>query len=698
MLKKENHFDFRKRLSVLHPPRRDSSAAPCGSDETEITSGWQIIADSEVSPLLHAAADLSDYFAKSMNVPVSVAEPGSAPGKNCIRICVSPESNELTSRITVTADGIVISGATVREAVQGCCRLEDELNYRKAPCAKRGSRTYTRMFSPRMTHSGWELEQFPDEYLPHIVHAGMDAILIFIREPPDMTRNGRLDMNEVVKKAAEYGLDVYVYPHVHTQASECHPLDANAPEFFENLYGSIVKNAPGIRGMVFVGESVAFPSRNPEIAGYCWNHVKGAKYLNGFWPTCEWADWLRLVRDTTRKYKPDLDLLFWTYNWFWAPEEDRLKLIQCIPDDITLHVTFEMGDNAVEKCGVPTWVDDYSISTDGPGTVFVSEARVAKERGIRLSSMTNTGGMTWDIGVVPFMPVPYRWMERCRAIRKAHDDWGLVSLMDSHHYGFTPGFIGELVKEFFTLENREEDFECIIRKIAARDFGEENADAVTAAWRDWSNAFYYHSARDFDQWGPLRVGPVFPFTLPGVPIPDPLHPQYEFNNGIQCGNGWKYIHNSFNMPEKQIDGYLEMAERELGFLISGCEKLRAVLPNVPELYRDEAERLQGIGDFITHSIRTMRNVKQFYRTGLKLQKTEPHSHECGLIVDDLLVILADEERNVRETIPLVEVDSRLGWEPTMGYTTDRENLEWKLRQLESERQELYKLQRGGTEQ
>ena len=44
-------------------------------------------------------------------------------------------------------------------------------------------------------------------------------------------------------------------------------------------------------------------------------------------------------------------------------------------------------------------------------------------------------------------------------------------------------------------------------------------------------------------------------------------------------------------------------------------------------------------------------------------------------------MLDDEEANVRETIPLVEADSSLGWEPSMFYVADREHLEWKLRQL-----------------
>ena len=53
-------------------------------------------------------------------------------------------------------------------------------------------------------------------------------------------------------------------------------------------------------------------------------------------------------------------------------------------------------------------------------------------------------------------------------------------------------------------------------------------------------------------------------------------------------------------------------------------------------------------------------------------------------------MLDDEELNVRETIPLVEADSSLGWEPSMFYVADREHLEWKLRQLGDARRSVSK--------
>ena len=58
------------------------------------------------------------------------------------------------------------------------------------------------------------------------------------------------------------------------------------------------------------------------------------------------------------------------------------------------------------------------------------------------------------------------------------------------------------------------------------------------------------------------------------------------------------------------------------------------------------------------------------------------------VVKDEPYLLDREKANAVSAIPLVEADSRLGWEPSMEYVCDRWRLEWKLRQLESCRREM----------
>jgi len=44
-------------------------------------------------------------------------------------------------------------------------------------------------------------------------------------------------------------------------------------------------------------------------------------------------------------------------------------------------------------------------------------------------------------------------------------------------------------------------------------------------------------------------------------------------------------------------------------------------------------------------------------------------------------LAAVEIDNARAAIPLVDCDSRLGWEPSMEYMADRVHLEWKIAQV-----------------
>ena len=52
------------------------------------------------------------------------------------------------------------------------------------------------------------------------------------------------------------------------------------------------------------------------------------------------------------------------------------------------------------------------------------------------------------------------------------------------------------------------------------------------------------------------------------------------------------------------------------------------------------------------------------------------------LVRDMTALARDEIANAEATIPLVRLDSRLGWEPSMDYLCDEAHLRWKIRQVE----------------
>ncbi len=154
---------------------------------------------------------------------------------------------------------------------------------------------------------------------------------------------------------------------------------------------------------------------------------------------------------------------------------------------------------------------DYSITFAGPGAYFASEAEAAHERGLHLYSMTNTGGMTWDCGVVPYIPVPQQWFRRYEGMHEARKKWNLSGIMDSHHYGWFPSVVCECAK--WSFWEPAPDMNELLRRIAVRDFGADAAEKAVAAWEKWSEAIRSYTPGFDDQAGPLRIDPAYPFTL-----------------------------------------------------------------------------------------------------------------------------------------------------------------------------------------
>jgi len=146
--------------------------------------------------------------------------------------------------------------------------------------------------------------------------------------------------------AAKYDIDVYGYCYL---KNFVHPDDPNARETFDRTYGDLFRAIPGLKGMVFVGESVQFPTKDPNA---CPLHhtvqpedgIPDRRPRSCWWPCYDYIDWISMARDSIRAVNPDADVVLWTYNWGRQPLEPRVALLERLPKDISLLVTFEMYD------------------------------------------------------------------------------------------------------------------------------------------------------------------------------------------------------------------------------------------------------------------------------------------------------------------------------------------------------------------
>ena len=678
----ERNYQFRQRLDQIHRPDRCDPDLEPEAGQTVLDDGWRVAVPATASPYVIAVAqDLQDYLLTSMHVSVLlVREPdlGAAAqtGKRTIVLGTAQELPELGTalsvprsyRIQCTPDRLVVCACDERGIAQGCYYLEDLMNLREAPFLTPGDETREPVFSPRMVHSGWGIDLFPDAHLDAIAHTGMDAVLVFVKGV-DRTTVGYLDINDLIARAARFGLDVYLYSYL---LSEKHPSDPGAEAFYEATYGELMKAHSGAKGIVFVGESCEFPSKDPHTTRKLRSQrlSTDTKPNPGWWPCVDYPEWLNLVKRVIRRHNPDADVVFWTYNWGWAPEPERLALIRALPDDVSLEVTFEMFEN-VERRGVPTRCVDYTASFVGPGRYFSSEAQAAHERGLRLYAMSNTAGLTWDFGVIPYEPIPFQWVRRHEALLEAHRNWGLCGLMESHHFAWWPSVVNDLAK--WAYWRPHVPAESMAEKLACREFGEEGAPFALQAWRDWSEAILDYVPTNEDQYGPFRVGPAYPLLFAEDAVEFPCADHAHFGSRILNIN---YRPHDPSILDGEIACLEALAER----WERGLTAMDNAVTAAPERKRIECRRMQGLGAFVLCCVRTTINVKRWWQLRQDLA-ADADGAQTETVLKRLATLAEAEIENTRAAIPLVEFDSRLGWEPSMEYMADAAHLRWKIAQV-----------------
>ena len=236
----------------------------------EITDDTAIYIPEKTDVILTAARDILDFLLISMDVSASI-KVGSGendPNKKIVLNIADSVNHDLGEargyrgfEIDTTKEGIFIYGNDERGIAQAVYYLEEIMMLNQAPHISLGSIRKRPVYSPQMVHSGYELDEYPNEHLSAIAHAGRDAILVFTKDV-NITPSGYRDFNELIYRAQKYGIDVYAYSYM---KSDMHPESVGAEAYYEANYGKLFRECPGLKGVTLVGESVEFPSNDPNV-------------------------------------------------------------------------------------------------------------------------------------------------------------------------------------------------------------------------------------------------------------------------------------------------------------------------------------------------------------------------------------------------------------------------------------------------
>ena len=681
---KEKRYQFKEDLLKIHKKnRRDLSAAPC-DNEFVISDGILLVVPKDASDVIMTAArDFEDYLFVSMNVSsmVTTKEPNV---QKSIVICRSNNLGRAQGymgyRITTTDKGILLEGADERGIAQGLYYLEDIMNIRKAPFIETGITERKAVFSRRLGLMPFGMFEYIDEGFAHMAHMGMDTLVLWLEDAYTTNRGDHIDLNLLGTRAKKYGIDLIAKldcPHAKA------PGDPDAQEYYDNMYGQLFEVCPELSGIALVGECTEFPSKDPNAEKYsaaASQNIPRTKPPTGSWPCYDYPEWIELIRNAVKKHSENAEIIFSTYNWGFTPEKNRIEFIENLPEGVSLEPTWDMFHQYRLGDAVETVVD-YSLSFAGPGEYFTSEAIAAKKRGIRLYANAQASGRTWDFGVIPYEPMPGQWIKRYEALLEAHEDWNLSGIGENIHYGFQPSIISEIEKEMFFTGGKSPNE--VLNALVIRDYGADNAEAVKRAFKCFDKAILHYVPTNEDQYGAFRIGPSYPFWLENTfnrgKKPDDTKAM--FGNRIYYAEYTPLDVNMHHEKGSSLTGVRIFEE------IASLEKMSALLQGGIDILKKcenpnrELTKLTALGEFMYHSVQTVINNKNFFILKQKLNISQTRENATK-ILDEIETLLLREKKNVEDTIPVVNTDSRLGWEPSMEYACDEKALNWKLRQLD----------------
>ena len=201
-------------------------------------------------------------------------------------------------------------------------------------------------------------------------------------------------------------------------------------------------------------------------------------------------------------------------------------------------------------------------------------------------------------------------------------------------------------------------------------------EAVDLALRIWSEAFTYAIPSNEDQYGAFRVGPSYPFWTSGGCYP----PQEDYAMFKVTGMYLlRYTPCQDGSPcSVRIGEELKSIQQMKELIYQGLQILEGI-----EDKNEELEQLILMGWFMYRTTITGIHAKQFFMAWSKCEAEADRQKKYEYLTEVEEILLAERE-NAELTIPIVQQDSVLGYEPSMEYTTDERRLRWKLRQVDYE--------------
>jgi hypothetical protein len=471
-----------------------------------------------------AAADTEVFLTEALGL-------SPAPGSRFViraEINDNAGSDRRAHMIEIGESGVIIGGASEWGVAAGFYHLQRLLKLRGAPILKKSIIYSSPRLDPALAYPAFKRdtttdfdfpEAYDENYLRSIARAGYTGIHLnfsssmFSRsvayselDNPQAAENFAT-LNRIIAIARRCALEVYLsyysvpLPSGHplfsripamrgsriVNTDSLHPLCWSSPDtrkYYREHFADLFRRVEGLAGVLLIvgcegmlhchtaseldsGQRVTCPAcaeAEPEkIVAKMMNEIAGAIKASSLSARC----------------------IVWTYGIHtWSADRGE-RMIELLSPDCELMTNFDTGDDFILE-GANGHVFDYSLRCVGPGEMFRRHAECAKKRGVRLHAKCESGHPL-EFYNFPTLPAHTRWGGKYDNIVQSSAEGALFN------WKFA-GFTDQIPEELAGLMSWRgcESSESLLRRIAAREFGTEAAEAAMSAWCKFDQAMEYH--------------------------------------------------------------------------------------------------------------------------------------------------------------------------------------------------------------
>jgi len=482
-------------------------------------------------------------------------------------------------------------------------------------------------------------------------------------------------LRDLCQRAAKFGINVLLYMNEPMGIDEDDPFWDKYPQVRGTLchlkpVSYLCSSTPEVKQ--YLREGCEYVFRNvPELAGvmlitaseypsHCWCHTRvpgNAEQIEEMveggtlCPRCAErtpqeviGEIISLIHDGVKAAKPEAEIIAWNWSWSMYEPDPQSGVLEALPEDVIVMGDYERGI-MTKALDVEYKNDEYSIKVIGPSDRFVGCADFQRERGRPIYAKVQIG-TTHENPNIPYLPVLQKIARKWQTLHET----GVTGMMTCWNFGNVTSLGTEVAGEMNWAPQPSVD--DALRRIAARNFGPDAADAMVAGWEQLCTAQDdFPTSIPVMYYGPVSRGPAFPFVYDQT---DQKFPRSWLLDTIIAGDRLDWV-GPFTV-EKVIECYRAVIDQ----WAEGLELMDAALAAAAGGDLARLEREINLVRFCLIQLKSAANVTEFLATRDAMYEADDPQVKRGLL-DRMEELCRAEMDNAPEAIPLVEADSRLGW-------------------------------------